>query len=70
MDNNTNVEMSGKVCKCHHHKIMMIAVLLIGVVALVGNLGWLSPMAVGIIWPILLIIGAASKLMGCKCCSK
>jgi hypothetical protein len=67
MDQNTNSG-SGMVCKCPHHKVMMIAVLLIGVVALVGNLGWLSPMVVGIVWPILLIIGAGSKLGGCKCC--
>lgn len=60
---------NGNVCKCGHHKVMPIALILIGIVVLCGDFGWLSPMTVNIIWPILLIIGAGSKL-GCKCCNR
>lgn len=73
MDQNTNVEMSGKVCKCSHHKVMPIALILIGLIVLLGNLGWLGANGatiVGIVWPILLIIAAGTKLGGCKCCAK
>ena len=57
-------------CTCIHHKLPMIAVLLIGVSALLGAWNVLSPMIVANVWPILLIIAAGTKIMGrkCKCC--
>lgn len=61
---------SSSVCKCPHHRVMPIALILIGVIFLCQAFGWLSPTTVNYIWPVLLIIGAGSKLGGCKCCAK
>lgn len=64
MDSNNTMN----VCKCPHHKVTGIAAVLIGVVILLGNLGWLGWNVVNIVWPILLIIGASTKVGSCKCC--
>ena len=59
-----------KVCTCSHHKIVPVCIMLIGLAALVGQLGWLSAMWVGIIWPVLLIVIGFVKMksQSCKCC--
>jgi hypothetical protein len=59
-----------KVCDCHHHKIIPLLVILIGLTFLLGGLGILTWRGVDIIWPILLIIGGFAKLAGrkCNCC--
>ena len=59
-----------KSCRCTHHKVVPISIILIGIVFLLGTLQILTPMAVAIIWPILLIIIGVVKLGGkkCKCC--
>jgi len=57
-----------KVCKCPHHKVMPIAVILLALAFLAADFNWLSWGAVNIIWPILLIIAVAPKLACCKCC--
>jgi K+ transporter len=57
------------VCKCPHHKVMPLAVLLIGVVFLLQAMGTVSAMFVMYAWPILLIVAVLPKLGGCKCCS-
>jgi hypothetical protein len=53
-----------------HHKLPMIMVLLVGVVFLAKAYGWVSASVVDIAWPIFVIVGALTKLMGskCKCC--
>lgn len=58
----------GKMCGCPHHKVVPLSIMLIGVVFL--PLHVLSPMAVSVIWPILLVIIGGTKLgsSGCKCC--
>ncbi len=46
-------------------------ILLLGVTFLAGNLGWVSASFVMTAWPILVIVGALTKLCGgmCKCCT-
>ena len=71
MDNMQNMGQGGKmVCKCNHHHVVPVAIILIGVAALLGSLNILSMWAVSIIWPVLLIVIGVMKLMGrkCKCC--
>ena len=67
-----NPENNGKVCgpgcRCAHHTVGAVAIILIGVAFLLEALNVLTVSATSIIWPILLIIAAAGKL--CKCCSK
>ena len=57
-----------KDCKCTHHKIMPWCIILIGLAFLLLQLNILTAYAVGIIWPILLMVIGAKKLMKCKCC--
>jgi hypothetical protein len=59
-----------KVCNCPHHKIMPVIIILIGLTFLLGAFNVLSPMAVSIIWPILVIIIGLKKLKRCKCCMR
>ncbi len=60
----------GKVCKCPHHKMMPILVILFGLVFLLGNMGVLSWALVGLVWPVLVIAAGGMKLAKgmCKCC--
>ena len=60
----------GMMCKCSHHKVMPILVIVFGLLFLGGALEWVSPMTVMVTWPILVIIGGVMKLSGgmCKCC--
>ena len=60
--------MGGK-CSCPHHKVVPLMIILIGVAFLLGALNVLTMSAVGIIWPILLIVAGGTKLGGCKCCT-
>lgn len=57
-------------CGCCHHKVMPVLVTLFGVVFLLGAFEVLAADVVGIIWPIIVIVGGLSKLFGgsCKCC--
>lgn len=57
-------------CRCPHHKVPALMALLIALAFLLGNLGYVSDATVGMAWPILLGIGALTKLMGgkCTCC--
>lgn len=65
-ENNTN-NTCGGACGCGHHKVGPIAIILIGVAALLMAFNVLiTPYVFGIVWPILLIVAAAGKL--CKCC--
>ena len=59
---------NGKVCKCKHHKLVPLCIALIGLVLLLGQLNILTAGAVGIIWPVLLIVIGVVKMVKCKCC--
>ncbi len=57
-------------CKCPHHKVMPILVVIFGLVFLLGAMGTLDMRTVGIVWPIIVIVVGLMKLGGnCKCCS-
>ena len=67
-----HANMDGKVCHCPHHNGLAWIVILFGVLFLLADLGLLSWMAVGWIWPILVILAGWVMIMkkGCKCCDK
>jgi len=60
---------SAHACKCNHHKWVPGAIILLGIVFLLGNLGVLTSGFVGLIWPVLVIALGVAKLQGgsCKC---
>ena len=57
-------------CPCPHHKVVPVAIVLVGVTFLLGNWNILTWNAVNTIWPILVIVGGLTKLTSnkCKCC--
>lgn len=72
MDTPTNATGSGKVCRCPHHKVVPLLVVLFGLDFLFGNLGWLPTGFVNASWPLLVILAGGMKLGKgmCKCCDK
>jgi hypothetical protein len=58
------------VCKCYHHKVIPVSIILIGVAFLLETLGILTDFALNMIWPVLLIVIGGTKLGArvCKCC--
>ena len=58
----------GGSCGCGHHKAKPIAVILFAIAWLLTTTGVLTWNVFNIIWPILLILVACTKLCGCKCC--
>ena len=61
----------GMTCKCPHHKMIPLLVLLFGLDFLFGKLGWLPMSFVAITWPILVVATGIMMLMkgACKCCA-
>lgn len=74
MENMQNMQGTKGICKCPHHKVVPILVILFGLTFLLGMWSMLSWDAVNIIWPVLVIAAGAMKLterMGmCKCCDR
>lgn len=62
--------MNDNVCRCPHHMFIPLLAIVLGIVFLLGNYGTISWSAVHTIWPILLIVGGAAKIMSrkCSCC--
>ena len=62
--------MENNMCKCPHHKIVPILIILIGLTFLLGVLNILTSSFVDLAWPVLLILIGMQKLMAgkCKCC--
>jgi hypothetical protein len=58
-------------CGCLCHKMPGLLIALIGLTFLLGALNVLSPRAVEITWPILLILLGLKKMGGgmCRCCN-
>ena len=58
-------------CGCAHHHMVPVFIVLIALVILLGNLGFLSSGLVGTIWPILLGLIGCQKMLGrkCRCCA-
>ena len=65
-----NQPMQMQKCKCPHHKMTPLFIIMIGLVFLLGALGTISGTTASILWPILLIILGITKWAGhsCKCC--
>jgi len=60
----------GASCGCPCHKMAGVFIVVFGLVFLLGALGVLSAHAVGVTWPILVILVGLKKLIGgCKCCA-
>ncbi len=70
MQNMGNSQGGKMVCNCGHHKVVPGAVMLIGLVFLLGTFNILTMWAVGVIWPVLLMVIGGMKMMShkCKCC--
>lgn len=60
----------GEGCKCPHHKMIPLLIVLFGLLFLLEALGWWGTRFVEVVWPILVILGGLQKMMGgkCKCC--
>lgn len=59
-------------CRCGHHKVIPILVVLFGLEFLLAQVNVLTWNFVGVTWPILVIIAGCMKLFrgACKCCCK
>lgn len=71
MDNMQNMGGANK-CRCAHHKVIPVLVVLLGLTFLLQALDVVDAKFVMIAWPILLIAGGLMKLADksgmCKCC--
>ncbi|HYD93243.1 MAG TPA: hypothetical protein VEB18_02175 [Candidatus Paceibacterota bacterium] len=59
-------------CKCTHHAIAPVAIVLIGLDFLGHAAGLISDTFLSLSWPALLVIAGLVKLAGhdCRCCAK
>ena len=59
-------------CGCPCHKSAGLAIVVLGVLFLLQNLGVLPAHIIGMVWPVLIILaGLKITLKGmCKCCEK
>lgn len=59
-------------CKCTHHKVLPVLVILFGLTFLLEGLGVITSSFAMIVWPVLVIAGGVMKLVSstgmCKCC--
>ena len=64
--------MDGQKCKCPHHKMLPIFVIVFGLTYLLRNLGILTVPVADVILPVIIILIGAQWMMkgACKCCSK
>lgn len=62
--------MMNGMCKCSHHKIVPVLIVLIGLLFLLNAFGSLSAGMLAVLWPIALILIGLQKMFGamCKCC--
>mgnify|MGYP001560885175 CR=1 FL=1 len=62
--------MENGMCKCTHHKVVPVLIVLFGLTFLLGNLGILSGAIASIVWPSLIILGGLMKFSRgmCSCC--
>jgi hypothetical protein len=57
----------GSGCKCPHHMMPALLVILFGLLFLLKDLGMIGASTVNFLWPILVIALGAMKLTGKKC---
>lgn len=57
-------------CKCPHHKMFPVLIVLFGLLFLLQNYGVFSASFVNVAWPVLVILAGLNKLSKgmCKCC--
>ncbi len=60
----------GKTCKCMHHNMVPLLVVLFGVLFLLNAFMLVSNYITAIVWPILVIAAGGTKMGMCKCCAK
>lgn len=60
----------GMTCKCSHHKVGPVLIVLFGLTFLLGAFNVITASAVNVIWPIIVTVGGLMKLGAgrCKCC--
>lgn len=65
-------QMAGPSCKCPHHKMVPLFIVLIGLTFLLQAFGVLSDYFVSFAWPVLLILIGLQKMFKgvCKCCPR
>jgi hypothetical protein len=72
MDNMQNMGMKGGMCKCLHHSVVPVLVVLFGLTFLLQALGVVTMQFAMLAWPVLVIVGGLTKLTTkwgmCKCC--
>ena len=70
MDQNMNS--GNNACRCTHHKIGPILIILFGLGFLLEATGTLSALTLSYAWPMLVIVFGIMKLTGrkCGCCAK
>ena len=69
-DNNMQNMGGGNKCPCPHHKVVPVAVFLIGLFGLLSYFQIISMNGFSIAWPILLMIIGLMKIFKnkCRCC--
>jgi hypothetical protein len=57
-------------CSCIHHLMVPILVVVFGLIFLLGNLDVINSSTVGLLWPIVVMVGGLTAMFGgkCKCC--
>ena len=64
------MEHTKNMCKCCHHKVFPILVILFGSAFLLEALGITTPQFTMIAWPTIIVVAGVTKLTVkmCKCC--
>lgn len=58
-------------CKCPHHKVVPVLIVLLGLVFLLQAMGTISSDFASLAWPVVIILIGLQKLFGgmCSCCN-
>jgi len=59
-------------CRCPHHKVFPIFIVLFGLLFLLEAVNVITPTATNILWPIIVIAAGLQKLFEqkCSCCGR
>ncbi len=62
----------GPACKCPHHKVGAIFIVLLGLLFLLNALGYVGDHTTAVVWPVIVILIGLQKIFKrrCNCCSK
>lgn len=58
-------------CGCPHHKMVPLIIFVVGLLFFLNAVDVVTTNALNILWPIAVMIGGLTKMMGhkCKCCT-